>query len=391
MKAAVRAICGREAALGVALAGLSPIEATTGADAAAALGRLARTPGKGGVVLIEQALYDALPAAARRQIRKDGAPILVPFPGPGVARGRRGARAGAARGAAPRDRLPREAAMTAHARRAITGTLVEARRCATRAVRARAGRRARPARRGHPVHRRHRDAAGLRGHHRPRARRAGGRDRRAARRRARARAARLGARRRRPPARAAGRGDRRLHRARRDRADARSRRGAGSSPRARAPAIASGPATCSAPSTSAGHRAPRAGAARRRGHDRGARRRRAAPSTSRSARSPTARALTLAQRWPVRTPRPVARRLPSRPPVRHRPARLRSPLPGRRGRHGRGARRLRHRQDGHRAVARQVRRRRHRRLRRLRRARQRDDRACSRSSRGSSTRAPAAR
>lgn len=95
MKAAVRAICGREAALGVALAGLSPIEATTGADAAAALGRLARTPGKGGVVLIEQALYDALPAAARRQIRKDGAPILVPFPGP----------ASLAAGAAPEQEL----------------------------------------------------------------------------------------------------------------------------------------------------------------------------------------------------------------------------------------------------------------------------------------------
>lgn len=82
MKAAVRAICRREAALGVALAGLAPIEASTGADAAAALATLAQAPAKGGVVLIEASLYDALPAVVRRQIHKDGAPILVPFPGP---------------------------------------------------------------------------------------------------------------------------------------------------------------------------------------------------------------------------------------------------------------------------------------------------------------------
>lgn len=82
MKAPVRAICRREAALGIALAGLAPIEAATGADAAAALAALARTPARGGVVLVEATLYAALPAAVRRQIRKDGAPILVPFPGP---------------------------------------------------------------------------------------------------------------------------------------------------------------------------------------------------------------------------------------------------------------------------------------------------------------------
>lgn len=82
MKTPVRAICRREAALGVALAGLAPIEAANGADAAAALAALAHTPAKGGVVLVETPLYDALPSALRRQIRKDGAPILVPFPGP---------------------------------------------------------------------------------------------------------------------------------------------------------------------------------------------------------------------------------------------------------------------------------------------------------------------
>ena len=82
MKAAVRVICRREAALGLALAGLAPIEASTGAQAAAALAVLARAPARGGVILVENDLYRALPAAVRRQIRKEGAPILVPFPGP---------------------------------------------------------------------------------------------------------------------------------------------------------------------------------------------------------------------------------------------------------------------------------------------------------------------
>lgn len=82
MRASVHAICRREAALGVALAGIAPIEASTGADATAALATLARTPARGGVVLVEASLYDALPPGVRRQIHKDGAPILVPFPGP---------------------------------------------------------------------------------------------------------------------------------------------------------------------------------------------------------------------------------------------------------------------------------------------------------------------
>ena len=82
MRAAVHAICHREAALGVALAGLAPIEASTAAEAAAALAALAHAPARGGVVLFEASLYDALPPAVRRQIHKDGAPILVPFPGP---------------------------------------------------------------------------------------------------------------------------------------------------------------------------------------------------------------------------------------------------------------------------------------------------------------------
>lgn len=82
MRAALHAICRREAALGVALAGIAPIEASTGADAANILAALAHAPAKGGVILVEASLYDALPPAVRRRIHKDGAPILVPFPGP---------------------------------------------------------------------------------------------------------------------------------------------------------------------------------------------------------------------------------------------------------------------------------------------------------------------
>ena len=82
MKAPVHAICRREAALGLGLAGLAPIEVATADEAAVALAGLAHEPARGGVVLVEAALYDALPPALRRQLRKDGAPILVSFPGP---------------------------------------------------------------------------------------------------------------------------------------------------------------------------------------------------------------------------------------------------------------------------------------------------------------------
>jgi vacuolar-type H+-ATPase subunit F/Vma7 len=96
VKTPIRAICRREVGLGLALAGLAPIECATGADACAALAGLAHTPARGGVILIEQALHDALPAATRRQIARDGAPILMPFPGPAPL---------APGGAAPEDEL----------------------------------------------------------------------------------------------------------------------------------------------------------------------------------------------------------------------------------------------------------------------------------------------
>ncbi|MCE9579615.1 MAG: hypothetical protein K8W52_41225 [Deltaproteobacteria bacterium] len=96
MKAPIHAICRREVALGLALAGIAPIEAATGAEAATAIAGLAHEPAHGGIVLIEQALHDALPLSTRRALRRAGEPILMPFPGPA---------ADLAAGPAPEDEL----------------------------------------------------------------------------------------------------------------------------------------------------------------------------------------------------------------------------------------------------------------------------------------------
>jgi vacuolar-type H+-ATPase subunit F/Vma7 len=82
--APITAVCRRPAALGLGLAGVPCRVAADGDQAAAAIGALARGPGSGGLILIERALYDALPAALRRQLRRDGVPVLMPFPGPAL-------------------------------------------------------------------------------------------------------------------------------------------------------------------------------------------------------------------------------------------------------------------------------------------------------------------
>ncbi len=84
MKAGVHVICGREAALGIGLAGVTPLVAASGEAAAAHLQAIAHEPAHGGIVLIEQALYDALPRTASRALRRNGTPIVMPFPGPGL-------------------------------------------------------------------------------------------------------------------------------------------------------------------------------------------------------------------------------------------------------------------------------------------------------------------
>ena len=78
MRTGVRVVCRHSTALGIALAGVSPIEAETGAEAAAQLLTVREA-----IVLIEASLYEALPPLLLRKIRKAGVPILLPFPGPG--------------------------------------------------------------------------------------------------------------------------------------------------------------------------------------------------------------------------------------------------------------------------------------------------------------------
>jgi len=80
--ARVRAICTPPTALGFALSGIAPIEARDGAEAARAIAALAGTAARGGVVFVESTLYDALPGSLRRQLRREGLPILMPFPSP---------------------------------------------------------------------------------------------------------------------------------------------------------------------------------------------------------------------------------------------------------------------------------------------------------------------
>jgi vacuolar-type H+-ATPase subunit F/Vma7 len=87
VKASVHVICGPEAGIGIALAGIRPTVATSGEEAAQALEHIASEPARGGIVLIEQKLYDALPPGTRRQLRREGTPIVMPFPGPGLPTG----------------------------------------------------------------------------------------------------------------------------------------------------------------------------------------------------------------------------------------------------------------------------------------------------------------
>jgi len=83
VNARLRAICSHRTALGLALSGLAPVEAENGLEAARILDSFATMPARGGVVFIESVLYNALPSATRRQIQREGLPILMPFPSPG--------------------------------------------------------------------------------------------------------------------------------------------------------------------------------------------------------------------------------------------------------------------------------------------------------------------
>jgi vacuolar-type H+-ATPase subunit F/Vma7 len=77
----VQVLCGQAVSTGFALAGLRTAEVSGVEDAAARL-REAMARHDVGVVLMEQALYDALPEDLRRQLGKRPLPMVVPFPEP---------------------------------------------------------------------------------------------------------------------------------------------------------------------------------------------------------------------------------------------------------------------------------------------------------------------
>ena len=81
MSFAVRVICRPEIAAGFALAGLRVLPALNPAGAASDLTQLMQQP-EIGVVLMEQAYYEAIPAELRATLARRPLPMLVPFSGP---------------------------------------------------------------------------------------------------------------------------------------------------------------------------------------------------------------------------------------------------------------------------------------------------------------------
>lgn len=74
-------LCAPATAPGFALAGLATTVAEGGEEAAARIAAIRRA-GEAGVLLVDQALYDALPEEALRDLAAEPLPMVVPFPGP---------------------------------------------------------------------------------------------------------------------------------------------------------------------------------------------------------------------------------------------------------------------------------------------------------------------
>ncbi|HUL49199.1 MAG TPA: V-type ATP synthase subunit F [Gemmatimonadales bacterium] len=77
----LRVLCRPEVGTGFSLAGLAPTEASSNESGAAALREL-MSDKETGVVLVQDAMYDALPDDVRRQLGRRPLPLVVPFPGP---------------------------------------------------------------------------------------------------------------------------------------------------------------------------------------------------------------------------------------------------------------------------------------------------------------------
>jgi vacuolar-type H+-ATPase subunit F/Vma7 len=81
MSHAVRVLCRPAVAPGFALTGMVVDQAEAGPEAAVSLATLLGRPDVG-VVLIEDALFQALPEEIRRRADRSGIPVVVPFPSP---------------------------------------------------------------------------------------------------------------------------------------------------------------------------------------------------------------------------------------------------------------------------------------------------------------------
>jgi vacuolar-type H+-ATPase subunit F/Vma7 len=77
----VRVLCRPAVAAGFRLAGVPPTEAADSGDGAGQLRVLLDEPGHG-VILVEDAIYAAVPEATRRELDRRALPMVVPFPSP---------------------------------------------------------------------------------------------------------------------------------------------------------------------------------------------------------------------------------------------------------------------------------------------------------------------
>lgn len=93
MKRYVRAVASPSLAAGFRLAGLQVDESEAGDDPAVIGDRLVLAADRAdtGILLVEEALFNAAPEATRKDLEKRAVPILVPVPGATFAAAGRGA------------------------------------------------------------------------------------------------------------------------------------------------------------------------------------------------------------------------------------------------------------------------------------------------------------
>ena len=81
MSYGVRVLCRPAVAAGFRLAGVPPLEAADPVEGARLLRTMLDDPGHG-VILVEEAIYAAVPDATRRELARRPLPMVVPFPSP---------------------------------------------------------------------------------------------------------------------------------------------------------------------------------------------------------------------------------------------------------------------------------------------------------------------